>query len=224
MRLGKLGGYFLQKLEPDVRRRFEEALDRLKSAGAIIVDAKIPHSRDIALTYVRVALPEAFAAHAQSLDANPDGYSEGVRTRLEAGRHVTRADYEEAQKHRGTLRAEVDAALSHCDALALPTLPIAAPKIGATTVTIGPSQEDVRSLMLRLTQLFNLTGHPAITLPCGTTGEGMPCGLQLVGRRDGTVDLLRLSLGCEAHATPVSSRARGHAADRDPLQTATAGS
>src|SRR5436190_3437721 len=81
MRLGKLGGYFLQKLEPDVRRRFEEALDRLRSGGAIIVDAKIPHSRDIALTYVRVALPEAFAVHAKSLDENPDGYSEGVRTR-----------------------------------------------------------------------------------------------------------------------------------------------
>jgi aspartyl-tRNA(Asn)/glutamyl-tRNA(Gln) amidotransferase subunit A len=224
VRLGKLGGYFLQKLEPDVRRRFDEALDRLKSAGAIIVDAKIPHSRDIALTYVRVALPEAFAVHAQSLEANPDGYSEGVRTRLEAGRHVPHEDYEKAQKHRGTLRAEVDEALSHCDALVLPTLPIAAPKIGATTITIGSSEEDVRSLMLRLTQLFNLTGHPAITLPCGTTSEGLPCGLQLVGRRDGTVDLLRLSLGCEAHVSPMSSRARAHAADRDPSQTATAGS
>ena len=204
IRLGKLGGYFLQKLEPDVHRRFEEALDRLQSAGAIIVDAKIPHSRDIPLTYVRISLPEAFAAHAQSLEANPDAYSAGVRTRLESGRDIPRKDYEEAQKHRGTLRAEVDAALSDCDALVLPTLPIAAPKIGATTVTIGSSEEDVRSLMLRLTQLFNLTGHPAITLPCGITSEGMPCGLQLVGRRDGTVDLLRLSLGCEAHVTPMN--------------------
>jgi aspartyl-tRNA(Asn)/glutamyl-tRNA(Gln) amidotransferase subunit A len=224
MRLGKLGGYFLQKLEPDVRRRFEEALDRLKSAGAIIVDAKIPHSSDIPLTYVRVALPEAYAVHAESLEANPDGYSESVRARLESGRDVPRKDYEEAQKHRGTLRAEVDAALSECDALVLPTLPIAAPKIGATTVTIGSAEEDVRSLMLRLTQLFNLTGHPAITLPCGTSSERLPCGLQLVGRRDGTVDLLRLSLGCEAHVTPMNPRARAREADRDPSQTGTAGS
>jgi aspartyl-tRNA(Asn)/glutamyl-tRNA(Gln) amidotransferase subunit A len=224
MRLGKLGGYFLQKLEPDVRRRFEEALDRLKSSGAIIVDSKIPHSRDIALTYVRVALPEAFAVHAQSLETNPDGYSEGVRTRLQAGRQIPREDYEEAQKHRGTLRAEVDAALSDCDALVLPTLPIAAPTIGATTVSIGRSEEDVRPLMLRLTQLFNLTGHPAITLPCGTTSEGLPCGLQLVGRRDGTVELLRLSLGCEAHVNPVNPVARVHGVDRDPSRTATAGS
>jgi aspartyl-tRNA(Asn)/glutamyl-tRNA(Gln) amidotransferase subunit A len=187
-----------------MRRRFDEALDRLKSAGAIIVDAKVPHSRDIAPTYFLVSLPEAFAVHAESLEANLGGYSEGVRSRLEAGRHIPRKDYEDAQKFRGTLRAEVDAALSQCDALVLPTLPIAAPKIGAATVTIGSSQEDVRPLMLRLTQLFNLTGHPAITLPCGVTSEGMPCGLQLVGRLDGTVDLLRLSLGCEALVTPTN--------------------
>jgi aspartyl-tRNA(Asn)/glutamyl-tRNA(Gln) amidotransferase subunit A len=221
MRLGKLGGYFLQKLEPDVRKRFDEALDRLKSAGAIIVDAKIPHSRDIALTYVRVTLPEAFAVHAQSLEANPDGYSESVRARLESGRDVSRKDYEEAQKHRETLRAEVDAALSQCDALVLPTLPIAAPKIGVATVPIGSSEEDVRPLMLRLTQLFNLTGHPAITLPCGMTTEGLPCGLQFVGRRDGTEDLLRLSLGCEAYVNPGNPRARAHAGDPDPSQRAT---
>jgi len=220
MRLGKLGGYFLQKLEPEVRRRFEEALDRLKSAGAIIVDAKIPHSSDIALTYARISLPEAYAVHARSLETSPDGYSEGVRARLESGRDVPRKDYEEAQKHRETLRAEVDAALSQCDALVLPTLPIAAPKIGAATVTIGSSEEDVRPLMLRLTQLFNLTGHPAITLPCGLTTEGLPCGLQLVGRRDGTVDLLRVSLGCEPYVSPEISRGRAHAADPDPSRRA----
>ncbi len=58
-------------------------------------------------------------------------------------------------------------------------------------------------MMLRLTQLFNLTGHPAISLPCGNTADGLPCGLQLVGRRHGTVDLLRVALSCETHVTPT---------------------
>ena len=52
-------------------------------------------------------------------------------------------------------------------------------------------------MMLRLTQLFNLTGHPAISLPCGNTPDGLPCGLQLVGRRQATVDLLAVALSCE---------------------------
>jgi aspartyl-tRNA(Asn)/glutamyl-tRNA(Gln) amidotransferase subunit A len=51
--------------------------------------------------------------------------------------------------------------------------------------------------MLRETQLFNLTGHPAVSLPCGTTRDGLPCGLQLVGRRDQTGALIRMALTCE---------------------------
>jgi aspartyl-tRNA(Asn)/glutamyl-tRNA(Gln) amidotransferase subunit A len=215
VRLGKLGGYFLEKLDPEVYLRFEEALARLTASGASILDVTMPHAEDISLTYGRITLPEAFAVHVKGLETNPDGYSASVRARLEAGRNVTREDYERAQKDRVMLRGEVDTLLSRCDALVLPTLPIPAPLLGATMVAIGSSQEDVRPIMLRLTQLFNLTGHPAISIPCGVTSLGLPCGFQLVGRRSGTVDLLRLSLGCEAHLTPSSPHARAHAADRD---------
>jgi aspartyl-tRNA(Asn)/glutamyl-tRNA(Gln) amidotransferase subunit A len=215
MRLGKLGGYFLETLDSDVRQRFAEAIDRLNSAGAIIVDVSIPHAQDIALTYARIALPEAFAVHAKALASNPEGYTPGVRARLESGRNVSRDDYERAQNDRVVLRVEVDAALSQCDALVLPTLPIPAPKIGATMMTVGSSQQEVRPLMLRLTQLFNLTGHPAITVPCGMTSDGLPCGFQLVGRRDGTVELLRLSLGCEVYVNPMSPPGRARAGDHD---------
>ena len=105
------------------------------------------------------------------------------------GRHDFADDYVEAKRIARTCARRVDAALSSCDALVLPTLPIPAPKIGAATVIVG-SQRTVRPMMLRLTQLFNLTGHPAISLPCGDT-RGLPCGLQLVGRRRQTIELLR---------------------------------
>jgi aspartyl-tRNA(Asn)/glutamyl-tRNA(Gln) amidotransferase subunit A len=95
------------------------------------------------------------------------------------------------------LRREVDEALARHDALVLPTLPIPAPALGATTVNLAGTEEPVRNLMLRLTQLFNLTGHPAITLPCGRTAGGLPCGLQLVGSRMQTEALLAVALACE---------------------------
>jgi aspartyl-tRNA(Asn)/glutamyl-tRNA(Gln) amidotransferase subunit A len=62
--------------------------------------------------------------------------------------------------------------------------------------------EPVRALMLRLTQLFDVTGHPAISLPCGLTSEGLPCGLQLVGARHQTDALLRAALGVERTLNP----------------------
>lgn len=202
LRLGKLGGYFAELLHADVRREFANAIDRLSEAGASIRDVRLSHTGEIARTYINVALPEAFAYHAKTLESHSDGYSLGVRERLEMGRDIPADAYIEAQRVRGTLRAEVDAALMHCDALILPTLAIPAPKIGADTVEIDGVEQMVRPIMLRLTQLFNLTGHPAISLPCGETDDGLPCGLQLVARRQGTVELLRLALSCETYVTP----------------------
>jgi len=202
LRLGRLGGYFAELLDADVRRQFDAALDRLRDAGASLQDARVASTSAIATTYVNVALPEAFAYHAQALHSHPEGYSVSIRERLETGRAVPAKAYTDAQRVRGILRAEVDAALRDCDALVLPTLPIPAQAIGADTVEIDGILQNVRPMMLRLTQLFNLTGHPAISLPCGNTAEGLPCGLQLVGRRQDTVQLLGIALSCEAHVTP----------------------
>jgi aspartyl-tRNA(Asn)/glutamyl-tRNA(Gln) amidotransferase subunit A len=91
----------------------------------------------------------------------------------------------------------VDEALTGHDALLLPTLPIVAPPIGAGTVPVGDRQEPVRNVMLRLTQLFNLTGHPAVTLPFGASSSGLPCGVQLAGQIGQTDQLLHIGRGVE---------------------------
>ena len=82
--------------------------------------------------------------------------------------------------------------------LLLPSLAIPAPKLGTTAVRIGESDEPIRNAMLRLTQLFNITGHPALTIPCGTTTEGLPIGAQLVGQRDRTGALLQVGRSVES--------------------------
>ena len=112
-------------------------------------------------------------------------------------RYVLAEDYVRALDARRVLRRQVDAALHGHQALMLPTLPIVAPPLRAATVQIGAAQEPVRNLLLRLTQLFNLTGHPAITLPCGTSPSGLPCGLQLAGPIGQTDALLQHARGVE---------------------------
>lgn len=202
VRLGKLGGYFLDKLDGDVRARFDEALERLKDAGAQIVDINLDRLPDIALTYVNIVLTEAYAFHAEALTTALEEFGSSVRSRLEMGGRISRSDYVRAQGDRALMRTTVDKALSSCDALVLPTLPVPPQKIGADTAMIDSVEEPLRPLTLRLTQLFNLTGHPAISLPCGETREGLPCGFQLVGRRQQTTKLLNVALSCEAFASP----------------------
>ena len=190
--------YFCDLLDDEVRERFEEALERLRAMGVRIDDIEIPHAADVAPIYLHIQLADASAYHAATLEAMPERYTEAVRLRLEMGRYVLAEDYVRALAGRDALVREVDAALAQHDALVLPSLAIPAPLIGATTVQIAGTSQPVRNVMLRLTQLFNVTGHPAISIPAGLTQRGLPCGVQLVGRRGQTDALLRVALASEA--------------------------
>lgn len=196
-RVGLLGGYFTELLDPDVRAAFDRAMGRLAEAGAVLEPREVPGASRTAGTYLRIQLPEATAYHAATLEREPESYTPPVRSRLEMGRDVTAVDYVTARRDALALRAEVEAALAGCDLLALPTLPILAPVLGSAGLDLGGEPVPVRALMLRLTQLFDVTGHPAISLPYGTAGPGLPVGLQLVGRLDATPALLEAAWWCE---------------------------
>jgi aspartyl-tRNA(Asn)/glutamyl-tRNA(Gln) amidotransferase subunit A len=207
LRLGVLRPYFLELLDHEVREQFEGALDRLQQAGVRVLATSVAHAALVPHVYLLVQLPESSAYHAATVEARPQGYSPAVRLRLEMGRYVLAEDYVRAARGRDVLRREVDEALAECDALVLPTLPIPAPPLGASSVPVGNTRGPVRGLMLRETQLFNLTGHPAVSIPCGATRAGLPCGLQMVGHRSGTHELLRVAFSCEPTVNPQAPRA-----------------
>ena len=196
LRFGIPRPYFLALLDPQVSARFDHACRRLSEAGVLLDEVTIPHAGDTATIYLHLVLPEAAAYHAPTLDRRPDDYSPNVRLRLEMGRYILGEDYIRALRGRDALIADVNAALDGRDALFLPTMPIPATKLGAVTVSIGGSDEPVRNAMLRLTQTFNITGHAAISIPCGRTNEGLPVGLQLVSAR--TLDVLDVAAALES--------------------------
>jgi aspartyl-tRNA(Asn)/glutamyl-tRNA(Gln) amidotransferase subunit A len=189
--------YFLDVLDNDVRTQFEDVIRRLRTAGATIDDVWIPHAADTPAVYLHIQAPEAAAYHAPAIERHPEAYSPAVRLRLEAGRYLLAEDYVRAQRGREVLRREVDAALEGHAALVLPTVAIPPPPIGAAEVEVSGCKEAVRGLMLRLTQLFNLTGHPVISIPSGTHAQGFPSGVQVIGPSGGTERLLELARACE---------------------------
>ena len=197
LRLGIPRGYLTDLLDDNVRARFDEAAAALRSAGATLADVSVPHASMTPAVYIHIHSSEGATFHTRTLNAEAERYTPVVRRRLELGRYVLAQDYVRAMEGRELLRREVDAALAGCDALVLPTLPIPAPPVGAETMPIGGREEPVRALMLRLTQLFNVTGHPAISIPCGVTADGLPVGVQLVGHRSQTNDLLSTALVIE---------------------------
>jgi aspartyl-tRNA(Asn)/glutamyl-tRNA(Gln) amidotransferase subunit A len=204
LRLAVPRKYFCDLLDDDVRASFDGALVRLRAAGAHIDEIEIRHAADIAPVYLHIVLSDAAAYHAHTLETVPDRYTAPVRVRLEMGRYVMAEDYVRALAGREVLAREVDAALAQHDALVLPTLPIVAPPRGADSVEVGRAKEPVRNMMLRLTQLFNVTGHPAVSIPAAAAPSGLPIGVQLVGCRHQTDVLLKVALACEPQITGVS--------------------
>lgn len=209
LRFGVLRGYFTAKLDSQIESRVEAAYERLREAGVELHDVSVPHASDIASIYTFIALAEAAVHHARTIEERPDDYTRNVRLRLESGRDILAEDYLRALRGRAVLMREVDTALDGLDGLLLPALPVPATTIGVPTMRIGTSDEAVRSITLRLTQLFNVTGHPAITVPCGRTPAGLPAGLQIVGHRGRTVSLLDVARSVEPVVDTDAIAARG---------------
>jgi aspartyl-tRNA(Asn)/glutamyl-tRNA(Gln) amidotransferase subunit A len=203
LRLRRLGGYFALATG-DVRAAFERAVRALRECGAWVDERALAGTSTIGQVYVHVVLPEAAAWHAPYLDRRSADYTPSVRARLESGRSISAVEYLKAQAARRALQQAVDEALVDVDALMLPTLPFVAPPIGATDATVDSDSGErlpLRAAMLRQTQLFNLTGHPAISLPLRT--PGLPIGLQLVGARDCTARLLTVAAAVENIVSPA---------------------
>jgi aspartyl-tRNA(Asn)/glutamyl-tRNA(Gln) amidotransferase subunit A len=203
-RVAVMRGYFTELLDPQVAAAFEALCDRLRAHGVVMGESVVPHASHTAPVYLHIVLSEAAAFHAATLERQADDYTVNVRLRLEIGRYILAEDYVRALRAREMLRHEVDAAMEGYDALLLPTLPVPATTLGSATVWVGSTEETVRNITLRLTQLFNITGHPAITIPCGTTRDGLPIGAQLVGAR--TAELLQIAQSLEPSFAPDPSR------------------
>jgi aspartyl-tRNA(Asn)/glutamyl-tRNA(Gln) amidotransferase subunit A len=197
LRLGMPAGYLFDRLDADVERATLATIDSLRRAGTTVTDVSIPHATDMAAIYLHLVFGDAAEYHARTLESRPEDYTTNVRLRLEMARYVLAEDYIRALRGKAIIAAEVDRALDGVDALVLPALAIPAPPIGASTMPVKGGPDAVRTLMLRCSQPFNLSGHPAISLPCGRTPAGLPIGLQLVGHKGRTPALMQAALAVE---------------------------
>jgi aspartyl-tRNA(Asn)/glutamyl-tRNA(Gln) amidotransferase subunit A len=209
LRLGVPRPFYFDRLDRGIRARFDAACAALRAGGHAVADVEIELAAYVPAVYLHIVLAEAAAYHGATLESMPERYVAGVRTRLEMGRYVTGEDYVRAMRGRDAITSAVDRALNGLDALILPALAIPAPSLGEATVDVDGSAEPVRGITLRLTQTFNLSGHPAVSIPMGRTPEGLPAGLQMVGHPRATRDLLRAALACEAQIGPGAGSVGG---------------
>ena len=174
---------------PEVREAVRTALDRLAAAGWQLREVKPPWLEEPqrweeALT--AIVAREAAASHA-GRDTSQD--AEGTRALLALGAAVTPEQYASARAAQAELSAAVEETLTGVDALAGPTVGYCAPE---QDPPFGVGDDNAEG---RFTGPYNLTGHPAVSIP--VPAPGLPVGLQLAGRRDGDLALLELAAAAQ---------------------------
>jgi aspartyl-tRNA(Asn)/glutamyl-tRNA(Gln) amidotransferase subunit A len=215
-RLGLPKEYFVAGMEPDSRRRIEESVAALESAGAIVEEVSLPHTDYGLATYYIVAPAEASAnlarydgvrfgprlgdsdVYRNYLATRGRGFGPEVKRRIMLGTYALSAGYYDAfyvkaQKVRTLIKRDFDLLFAAgFDALVAPTSPTVAFRFGAKMADpVAMYLSDACTLPV------NMAGLPGVSIPCGLS-EGMPVGLQLIGPAWSELELFRLARGFEA--------------------------
>ena len=182
LRVGVPREYFEYPLDPQVEAATRKAIDTLRELGASVTEVSWPMYRYAMAISNTILMAEATAYHSKVIRASGPQLDPMVRIRLEAGAFISAADYAQAQRARSLFIRESRELLEGVDLLVGPTEPITAPTIGDARVQIGDTVVGAIAALTQYTRPFNLNGFPAITVPCGFSGDGLPIGLQLAGR------------------------------------------
>ena len=172
--------YFFKQVDTDVESAVRKAIDLLVSKGAKVEIVKIPSLQYAEWAELVTSLSEASAIHHSNLKTRPDDYGNDIRLLFELGELPSAVDYLQAQQVRRQIKAEFTEAFKQVDVLITPTLPVVANDIGDDLVDLNGESVDLINNIIRFTGPSNLTGLPALSVPCGFKGN-LPIGLQIIG-------------------------------------------
>ena len=184
LRIGLALPEALVPIDARVGAAVQAAADRLGKLGAAVAAATLPDFTALYRCAEVIVKCEAAAMHRPWIEADAP-YANQVRTRMEAGFFIPATQYIDALRLRAHfVREFLATAMADADAVLLPTIPFPIPTIEETDVEAsgGPATLAMVARFTGLTRPFNTLGLPTLSLPCGFDGNGLPIGLQLVGR------------------------------------------
>jgi aspartyl-tRNA(Asn)/glutamyl-tRNA(Gln) amidotransferase subunit A len=193
LRIGVCRNHFFGRNQEAVESAVEAAITYLGRAGASVVEFRLPNLEYGLAAIYAIELASSTAYHDRALQAGRTAsYTADVRRLVEIGRLVTAVDYLKAEQLRHVLMTDLARAFEMVDVIVSPTLPLTAWKPEVETLEIAGAAESPLAASWRLSYLYNLTGLPAISLPCGFDSDGLPIGLQIAAKPFDEIAVLRV--------------------------------
>ncbi|MEX2458006.1 MAG: amidase [Actinomycetota bacterium] len=191
LRLGVVhDGFYAGPMHPDVATSVVHVAEVLGAVGASIVEVPLDGIDDAPQVWTDLCWPEFAEAYP---DVDLDALFESSRRAIQYGRAVPPERRQEARFRRAAIRTAFARALEACDVLLLPATPFAAPRADERHVEVGGGEtmDVAKGAIAWFTRPVSLTGLPALSIPAGFDGRGLPLGVQLVGRGRDEWTLLR---------------------------------
>ena len=192
LRIGVPCAFYVDDLDSDVAKIFDQTIALLKREGAEIAEVQLPDQRQLTAACQLVLAVEAAAYHKRWLIERPQDYGPQVLMRLQNGLAIPGVSYLEAMRWRGPALAAHNSAVAGVDAVIAPVAPVAAPTIAESDVGNSPDAEAVIQRLTRFTRPINYLGLPSLAIPAGFTPGGLPVAMQLIGRSFEEAVLLRI--------------------------------
>lgn len=199
LRVAVVRNHFFDSNQPKVDAAVEAAIEWFARAGAQVREVRIPNLEYGLGAIFAIELSSSTAYHDTSLRAGRTAeFAPDVRRLVRFGRLVSGPDYLKAEQFRHVLMQDYARVFEEADVVLGPTEPLTAPGMGDDMVQLGSHRESTLAATWRLTYPYNLTGLPAISLPCGFDAEGLPIGLQIAARPYEEPAVLRAAAAYEA--------------------------
>ena len=198
VRIGVPRSYFLEALDGDAERVADAALDTFRRLGARLVPVDVPRAELGNPLASLIIMVEAATVHRRWMVERANDYAPETLARLRTGPLYAATDYRLALTARAAMLKEIGAAVfTEVDILFTPAATGPAPRIDGGDLPAGTGFADLVGPVGRCLRLFNVIGLPALVLPAGLAANGLPLGIQLVGRPFGEADILHAGLAFE---------------------------
>lgn len=179
LRVGVPKQFFFDYTHAGVKASYEAALKNLEALGAVLIEVDVPvMSADIGALFA-LAISEGATVHEQRLKEYKDKFGADVIAALTAVEQFSSIDYIKALQRQAELTQQMDQLFEYIDVLATPAMACPVQEIGVNEVEINGQLQDFFTVTAHNPAPFNLSGHPAISIPCGLVEPNLPVGLQL---------------------------------------------